>query len=450
MKPQYVFLLLFLSYSLCLTAQQVKFPNGGGSYETSSNAKDDLGPQQRLSIIKMLQVNEKSLRAKGLLSFTSQPAVTGFQWPISQPSGFNDNGFYGISNYVDENNSTAVLDYNCGTRTYDGHKGTDIFTWPFPWQKMALNAVQIIAAAPGIIIGKSDGFVDTSCAVCISCNWNAVYVMQADGSVAWYGHMKLNSQTPKSVGQTVALGEYLGILGSSGNSTGPHLHFEVYTNNTYTQLVDPWAGTCNALNGATSWWASQQPYYVSTLNKVMTHNLPPAMPGCKSGEMVNASGNFVNGQNVYLVSYYRDQQNGQQSVHTLYRPDNTIYTTWTQNFTIYYSASYWYYSIVLPNPASTGMWRYDVAYNGQPAISTYFAVNTIGYTFMGNGSWDVATNWSNNNMPPPVLPSGNEIIISPVQGGVCILNGSQTISNGGKITIIAGKELKVLGDLIVQ
>ncbi len=34
---------------------------------------------------------------------------------------------------------------------------------------------------------------------------------------------------------------------------------------------------------------------MSTLNKIMTHNLPPAMSGCKSDEVVNASGNFVDG-----------------------------------------------------------------------------------------------------------------------------------------------------------
>ncbi len=450
MKLKSFFLFISLLIVSCILAQTIKTPAGGGSYEFRAGLQDDLSPQQRTSIIYMLQVNEKNLRNKGLLSFTQQPAITGFQWPISQPTGFNDNGFYGISNYVDENPSGAILDYNCGNRTYDGHKGTDIFSWPFPWQKMSLNAVQIVAAAPGTIIGKSDGYSDTSCSLCSSCNWNAVYIMQADGSVAWYGHMKVNSQTPKAIGQTVALGEYLGIVGSSGNSTGPHLHFEVYTNNSYTQLVDPWAGSCNALNGLTGWWANQQPYYVSTLNKIMTHTLPPAMPGCKSGEVVNASGNFVDGQTVYLASYYRDQQNGQQSVHTIYQPDNSIYSSWVQNFTTYYSASYWYYNFVLPNGGPTGMWRYEISYNGQPALSTYFAVNTTGYTFTGNGNWNVVTNWNNNAVPPAVLPAGNEIIINPVAGGECILNSFQTISSTAKITIISGKSLRVLGNLVVQ
>ena len=447
MKLKLFFISFCVFVAFHLTAQIAIQPDGGGPYSMYTAVKDKMSEQGKAEIIKMLKKNEAILREKKLLPRVNQPLVTGFQWPLSQPSGFNDNGYYSIVNYIDEDNSSTVLDYNCGNRTYDGHQGTDIATWPFPWQKMSLNAVQIIAAAPGTIIGKYDGNVDTSCAACAACNWNAVYVMQADGSVAWYGHMKKNSQTPKAIGQTVTLGEFLGIVGSSGSSTAPHLHFQVYKDNTYTQLVDPWAGTCNALNGLTSWWGNQQPYHVSTLNTIMTNYPVPTMSGCKSGEAVNCKVNFINGETIYFTSYYRDQENGQHAVNTIYRPDNTVFATWTLNFNAWYNASWWYFIRVLPNPAPTGMWRYEVSYNGQPTQSTYFAVNETGYTFTGNGNWDVATNWSNNTIPPTILPSGSEIIINPIQGGECILNIPQTINSGAKITVISGKNFRVMGNL---
>ncbi len=383
MKTRLFSLLLIYGLGLNLFAQNLP-ANGGGGYNTFQEIGDEISPQQRLSIINMLKDNEHILRATGKVKNILRPETTGFEWPIRQANGFNDNGFCGISNYVDQNPNypNNVLDYNCGNRTYDlssgyNHAGTDIFIWPFMWQKMDQNAVEVIAAASGTIIGKSNGNFDQNCALCSSsCNWNAVYIMHADGSVAWYGHMKNNSLTSKAVGQTVVTGEYLGIVGSSGNSTGPHLHFEVYTNSSYTTLVDPWAGNCNNLNGLNSWWNNQQPYRVSTLNKIMTHSAPPSLGTCPGAEVVNEKVNFLSGDNVVFGTYYRDQLAGQSVVNTVYRPDNSIFATWTLNFTTVYAASYWYNTFYIPTNAPSGIWRFSAVYNGQ-TYSTNFAINTI-------------------------------------------------------------------------
>lgn len=380
----YAFLLAIITSISAFAQPPVKQPDGGGDYRLQLQVKDEMSPEQRAAIVQTLQQNEARLRSEGLLPATNSPAIVAFNWPLKQAPGYNDNGYYGISNYIDQNPSVPnqLLDYNCGTRTYDlssgyNHAGTDIFSWPFPWQKMNQNRVQVIAAAAGTILYKSDGNFDQNCSFCTgSCNWNAVYVQHSDGSVAWYGHLKSGSLTTKTVGQTVASGEYLGIMGSSGNSTGPHLHFEVYTNSSYTQLVDPWAGPCNSLNGSTSWWAIQQPYYVSTLNTIITHGIAPTSGSCPGAEAVNQKINFAGGETIYLGSYYRDQQNGQQAVYTLYRPDNTVQATWTQNFTTYYSASWWWYSYVLPAAAQTGTWKYEILYNGTQRVFTHFTVNS--------------------------------------------------------------------------
>ena len=60
---------------------------------------------------------------------------------------------------------------------------------------------------------------------------NYVMLAHADGSVTLYGHM---SSLAVSVGQTVKQGDVIGYVGSTGNSTGPHLHFEVRINGSTT------------------------------------------------------------------------------------------------------------------------------------------------------------------------------------------------------------------------
>jgi hypothetical protein len=72
------------------------------------------------------------------------------------------------------------------------------------------------------------------------------------------------------------------------------------------------------------------------------------------------------------------------------------------------------------------------------------------YTFVGSGDWNLDTNWVNNQKPPAVLPSNEEIIINPVSGTDCILGTAQTISPGAKITVVAGKHFLIQGNLIIQ
>jgi murein DD-endopeptidase MepM/ murein hydrolase activator NlpD len=46
-----------------------------------------------------------------------------------------------------------------------------------------------------------------------------------DGTVSWYGHM---SSISAYVGQQVSPGDTVGLVGSTGHSTGPHLHLEIH------------------------------------------------------------------------------------------------------------------------------------------------------------------------------------------------------------------------------
>jgi murein DD-endopeptidase MepM/ murein hydrolase activator NlpD len=72
----------------------------------------------------------------------------------------------------------------------------------------------------------------------LGCGWY-VDIMHANRVITRYCHM--GSQPLVHVGQSVAAGQVLGFVGSSGHSSGPHLHFEVHLNGDRSRdgAVDP-------------------------------------------------------------------------------------------------------------------------------------------------------------------------------------------------------------------
>lgn len=77
----------------------------------------------------------------------------------------------------------------------------------------------IFATADGevVVAGASGGY------------GNLVQINHGNGITTLYGH---NSQIIVSVGQTVKKGQVISYMGSTGNSTGPHCHYEVRVNGT--------------------------------------------------------------------------------------------------------------------------------------------------------------------------------------------------------------------------
>ncbi|MFJ1567154.1 M23 family metallopeptidase [Streptomyces erythrochromogenes] len=65
---------------------------------------------------------------------------------------------------------------------------------------------------------------------------NNVVIKHNDGTFTQYGHM---SSLNVSVGQQVTPGQQIGLSGSTGNSSGPHLHFEARSGSQYGSDIDP-------------------------------------------------------------------------------------------------------------------------------------------------------------------------------------------------------------------
>jgi murein DD-endopeptidase MepM/ murein hydrolase activator NlpD len=91
---------------------------------------------------------------------------------------------------------------------YAAHKGTDI---------AAVTGTPVVAAAAGLVTAAGYS----------SSMGNYVVIAHGDGITTRYYH---NSSLAVSAGQSVAGGQVISYVGSTGQVTGPHLHFEVRIN----------------------------------------------------------------------------------------------------------------------------------------------------------------------------------------------------------------------------
>ncbi|MFI8166433.1 M23 family metallopeptidase [Streptomyces sp. NPDC085931] len=65
---------------------------------------------------------------------------------------------------------------------------------------------------------------------------NAVVIKHGNGTYSQYAHL---SQVKVRIGQVVKTGQEIARSGNTGNSSGPHLHFEIRTTPNYGSAVDP-------------------------------------------------------------------------------------------------------------------------------------------------------------------------------------------------------------------
>lgn len=87
----------------------------------------------------------------------------------------------------------------------------------------------ITAARAGRVTLTANDFPDDGNAA--NAGGNSVWVLHDDGTIAAYFHM-CQGCVMVAVNQDVMAGEILGLAGNSGASAGPHLHFQVFEDNT--------------------------------------------------------------------------------------------------------------------------------------------------------------------------------------------------------------------------
>lgn len=129
----------------------------------------------------------------------------------------------------------------CAATLY-GNVGTGTFVFPTPshalsgydWNPPVHNGLDFEGRSGTPIFASDSGVVVYS-------GWsdrgygNLIVIDHDDGWQTMYAHLLDGSFVP--CGTNVVQGEQIGLMGSTGNSTGPHLHFEIRYNGS---AVNPW------------------------------------------------------------------------------------------------------------------------------------------------------------------------------------------------------------------
>ncbi|MDC8002094.1 T9SS type A sorting domain-containing protein [Aequorivita todarodis] len=334
---------------------------------------------QRQEVMQEIEANKQIILQKNPNAFQHRGGHPLFILPFRPKAGFGDYGYYSLFNQVDQDltPNNHLLDYNCGERTYDwvngNHAGTDYVPWPYPWKKMEENVMEVIAAAPGIIIDKRDGNFDRNCENNGNPNWNGIILEHPDGSRTYYWHFKSGSLTSKVIGDSVEAGEFLGTAGSSGSSTIPHLHFEVHDSN--ANRIDPYSGPCNSMNPDT-WWIDQPAYFVPEILTLSTHNSDNFDSECAVVENTYQELNFDTGEMIRFRIFYRDIQTGSTTHITVTKPDGSILydydfvSTWPDSV-----VGWGQWNFPVDNTWPTGVYTVTAQFGGN-SYQTIFGVRT--------------------------------------------------------------------------
>lgn len=138
-------------------------------------------------------------------------------------------------------------------KKWKAHNGTDFG---------AKRGTPILAAAEGRVTfsGRKGGY------------GNVIKIKHKDGYVTLYAHQ---SRLKAKVGQYVAAGQVIGFVGSTGRSTGPHLHFGLYKNG---RAIDPMRMVKFSTSGLTGKgkkdFLNRKKKYTTIINKIFEDQIP--------------------------------------------------------------------------------------------------------------------------------------------------------------------------------
>jgi len=144
---------------------------------------------------------------------------------------------------ISRNNPAAAAYYGSGYcgEIYEGAIGTGAFVWPTVARTLSGNDYSGIHRGIDIAGAEGNAVYAVDSGVVVFSGWsefgygNLLVIDHGTGWQSAYAHLSAAAVT---CGQNVAQGSYIGAVGNTGRSTGPHLHFELQSE--IYGKVNPW------------------------------------------------------------------------------------------------------------------------------------------------------------------------------------------------------------------
>jgi hypothetical protein len=281
------------------------------------------------------------------------------------PQGGNLFGDLFPGNFVDVDPGAGILAYNGSDYTYNGHNGCDTGILGIAAQEIG---VPIFAALDGVVADVRDGEFDKNTSGSPAPS-NFVSLNHGNGQYTQYIHMKRGS-VAVAVGQQVKAGQQIGLTASSGQSTGPHLHFTALKD---WKAYEPFAGSARP---GPSGWVTQPPFrndlYLQEI--ILTNQNIATWQGYP--HEIARTGSFAVGQSFQQVGvqFQVGRGEGVRSVEVRYiRPDgSTAATTGRSAVNGGRNGRYGYaWNLILNVP---GAWKVQIFLNDQLFTEAPFQV----------------------------------------------------------------------------
>ena len=270
---------------------------------------------------------------------------------------------WAISGYPDRDpRADSFADYLGRGYTYDGHRGTDIAIADMAAMD---EGVDVYAAADGTVAVIHDGEFDRQI------EWldpappaNYVTVDHGGGWQTDYWHLRAGS-VAVSPGQTVTAGQKIGEVGSSGISSGAHLHFQPRY---YNEWVDPFIDP-------ETYWLEPPAFAGDTPGVFAFTTTDHELSTNEAREHISQRHVFHRGDRVYGYVNWHGLNKELTRTNRFFRPDGSQHVVIGGNpGTADQGKAFRFAFMTLPADAPLGEWQVNIELGGVEIARTRFLV----------------------------------------------------------------------------